>query len=180
MVITLSLYLAGKNTTVHEMKRVHHVLCLIWSRFFVNSMHSPPFHSKICSPGEGLAGKQLPCSWRNIVFTWIRECMCWGVILIGSLLFWKARYCIDLGVFGGAFQYLADFVCIESRLSWMMSDRESPVKYTLIRTEQRLSRCQCRVLRSRSNVLLFLQRWVQPSFWMVFFVSPFVVFIKLF
>lgn len=130
---------------MHEMKRVHRVICLICSSFFVNSMQTPAFHTKICAPGEGLAGKQLPYSWRN--FTWMQECMCWEVILIGSLLFWKTRCCIDLGVFGGVFQCLVDFVYIESRLPWIMSHQGvSSVKHTLIRMGQQFSWCQCRVV----------------------------------
>lgn len=41
------------------------------------------------APGEGWAGKQPPSACRNIVCTWVPECMCQGVTLIGSLLFAK-------------------------------------------------------------------------------------------
>lgn len=59
MVITLSLYLAGKTQAC--MKRSAFILSSVSfdPAFFVNSMPSPAFLPKICSPGEGLAGEQL-------------------------------------------------------------------------------------------------------------------------
>lgn len=42
--------------------------------------------------------------------------MCRGVTLTVSRLFWKARGCIDGGVFGGVFQHPVDFVHLEPRV----------------------------------------------------------------